>query len=77
MSLAVSNSISRHINYLIQLLKVVSDRNIAALLRENMCPHSEGQYSVNGLICVVSERPTHLVISQSDQDDVWRVNPNL
>lgn len=28
-------------------------------------------------ICVVCEGNTHLVISQSHQDDVWRVNPDL
>lgn len=41
------------------------------------CPQSEGQFSVYSLICLTCDWPTHLVISQSDQDDVWRVNPNL
>lgn len=36
-----------------------------------------GRSAFNGLIWITCERPTHLVISQSDQDDVWRVDPNL
>ncbi len=40
-------------------------------------PPSEGAFSLNSFICVICEWPTHLVISQSDQDDVWRVNPDL
>lgn len=42
-----------------------------------VCSACGDQFSVYSLKCATCDWSTHLVISQSDQDDVWCVNPNL